>query len=221
MPIPKKNSSERPKTARERIYTTLKEWIIDGTLKPGEKISDMEISEYFSVSRTPVREAMQLLADQKLIEIFPGKESRVAPIDWSNAEQVYIMLAELQVLAVQFAFSKISDETISKLENINRELEEALQSDYLEVIRNCDNAFHDVMLELSGNSFLTNFNDILRNHVMRIENIYYSSQKKHVSSVSEHEAIIDALRRGNLKDAEDAVRANWLHAMEVVGLDNL
>ncbi|MFQ7473792.1 MAG: GntR family transcriptional regulator, partial [Anaerovoracaceae bacterium] len=91
--------------------------------------------------------------------------------------------------------------------------------DYVEVIRNCDNSFHDVILELSGNNFLINFNDILRNHVMRIENLYYSSQKKHISSVKEHEQIIEALKCGDLESAKEAMRKNWLHAMEVVGLN--
>lgn len=218
MPIPKKHSKEMPKTARERVYTTVKEWIIDGTLKPEEKISDVEISSYFSVSRTPVREALQLLADQKLVEVFPGKESRVAPIDWEHAGQVYIMLAELQALAIDFAFPKISEEVILRLVDINEEMEEALESGYINVIKNCDNAFHDVILKMTQNNFLINFNDILRNHVARIENLYYSSQKKYISSVKEHDMIIEALRKKDIRGAKEAVRSNWMHAMEVVDL---
>ena len=55
MPIPKQAPYEAPKSAKMRIYEALREWIIDGTLQPGEKILDSEISQYFSVSRTPVR----------------------------------------------------------------------------------------------------------------------------------------------------------------------
>lgn len=75
MPIPKKTNVQAPKTARARVYQTLKEWIENNTLKPREKIYDTELASYFEVSRTPVREAMQLLADQKLIEITPGKKA--------------------------------------------------------------------------------------------------------------------------------------------------
>ena len=53
MPIPVKTPLEKQKTAKERIYILLREWIINGTLQPEEKISDQEISQYFSVSRTP------------------------------------------------------------------------------------------------------------------------------------------------------------------------
>ena len=74
MPIPEKNVFEAPKSAKIRIYETLREWIIDGTLQPGEKILDSELSQYFSVSRTPVREAIQMLVEQKLIDVRPGRD---------------------------------------------------------------------------------------------------------------------------------------------------
>lgn len=80
MPLPKSNQPKPPRTAKERIYQTLLEWIIDGTLAPGEKLNDSEISKFFNVSRTPVREAMQLLSDQRLIDIYTEKASIVSPI---------------------------------------------------------------------------------------------------------------------------------------------
>ena len=67
MPIPVKQQAEERLTAKALVYKTLREWITDGTLQPGEQIYDQEIAKYFNVSRTPVREAMQLLADQKQI----------------------------------------------------------------------------------------------------------------------------------------------------------
>ena len=102
MPIPVKTPLEKQKTAKERIYIQLREWIINGTLQPEEKISDQEISQYFSVSRTPAREAIQMLADQKLVEIYPGKETRIAPVNLEEASSHYRMMAELHALAVEF-----------------------------------------------------------------------------------------------------------------------
>ena len=119
MPIPKQVSYEAPKSAKMRIYEALREWIIDGTLQPGEKILDSEISQYFSVSRTPVREAIQMLAEQKLIEIRPGKESRISEIDSIDIPQTYKMLAEIHATAVEFAFDKISEGAIHRLKDAN------------------------------------------------------------------------------------------------------
>ena len=137
MPIPKQVSYEAPKSAKMRIYEALREWIIDGTLQPGEKILDSEISQYFSVSRTPVREAIQMLAEQKLIEIRPGKESRISEIDSIDIPQTYKMLAEIHATAVEFAFDKISEGAIHRLKDANQRFEQAfLRRD----IRGCRSA---------------------------------------------------------------------------------
>ena len=67
MPIPPAQKDAAPRTtAKERVYRTLRQWIIDGTMEPGERLNDVELAQYFSVSRTPVREAIQLL-DRKSV----------------------------------------------------------------------------------------------------------------------------------------------------------
>lgn len=215
MPIPKNPLSEAPKTARERIYNALKDWIIDGTLMPGEKISDTEISQYFSVSRTPVREAIQLLADQKLIEIFPGKESRIAPIDRKKACRAYMILAELHALALQFAFPLITDEIIAELDAINESLREKSQLSDAGVLTQ-DKAFHDIFLKLADNDFLTSFTSTLSIHVARVENLYYRIQKDSMSSVQEHDEILKALKERDLETAQKFMRYNWTHTVELI-----
>jgi DNA-binding GntR family transcriptional regulator len=69
MPLPKKVSSSSKLNAKDRVYQQLRAWIITGTLAPQEKISDQAIAALFGVSRTPVREALQLLATQEFVEM--------------------------------------------------------------------------------------------------------------------------------------------------------
>ena len=68
MPLPTGDLSFDRRSAKQKVYETVKDWIIEGQFKPGEKVSDVEIAEYFNVSRTPVREALQLLEAQKLVK---------------------------------------------------------------------------------------------------------------------------------------------------------
>lgn len=218
MPIPSKPFEVPKLTARERVYMTLRDWITDGTLKPDEKISDLEISKYFSVSRTPVREAMQLLSDQKLIEIFPGKESRVTTIDSKNIVQVYMMLSELHGMAVQFSYPKIDNEIIQELEGINEEFRCASQEFNLENIRINDKKFHDVFVKLAENDFLTNFTELLYIHVLRIENLYYTRQKDYMISADEHIKIVDALKVNDLDAAVISMKYNWTHTADVISV---
>ena len=76
MPVPQDTQPLQPTTAKERVLQTLAQWLVDGTLEPGERLYDEQLSRYFQVSRTPVREALQVLAEKGLVEILPGRGSR-------------------------------------------------------------------------------------------------------------------------------------------------
>ena len=89
MPIPAEQKPVVRTTARERVYKTLQQWIVNGTLLPEERLNDVELAQYFSVSRTPVREALQMLAEQKLVKMVPSSGTFVAPIDLKDMAYVY------------------------------------------------------------------------------------------------------------------------------------
>ena len=216
MPIPKSTSFEAPKSAKIRIYEALREWIIDGTLQPGEKILDSEISQYFSVSRTPVREAVQMLAEQKLIEIHPGKESRISELDVIDIPQTYKMLAEIHATALEFAFDKISNDTVQDLKNANRRFEQAFIRHDIKGCRVCDSEFHEIIMDLAGNSFLTSFCNTLSGHASRIENMYFSKAGDMGEMIHEHSEIISAIEAGDLERAKQFMRENWLHTPELL-----
>ena len=215
MPIPSNPKNTPRITAREQVYITLREWIINGTLEPNEKLSDLEISRYFSVSRTPVREAMQLLANQRLIEIHPGKESFVAPIDMDNIHQIYTLLAEFHGLAVRFSFDKITADVIQNLEQINSFFHNSSAIPDFAAFQKRDEAFHNVFLQLAENDFLKNFTDTLYIHALRIENLYYTEANSSTFSFMEHEKIIDALKEHNLELAVKEMKYNWIHTRDI------
>ncbi|MBT9775683.1 FCD domain-containing protein [Clostridium sp. MCC353] len=214
MPIPSKSLPEKPKTAKERVYSQVREWIINGTLQPDERISDQEISYYFSVSRTPVREAMQLLADQKLVTVYPGKETRVSPIDLKEAGQNYRIMAELQSLAVELTYPHITPQTIDQLKRINKSFAIAVNTRDIENIQRFDDQFHDIFLHEINSYFMSEFTKILKSHLQRIEILFY--KEKEVISSQTHEEIIAALENQDLKRAKDAMRNNWLYTLEKI-----
>lgn len=216
MPIPPKKTTEVPKSAKMRVYDELKSWIIDGTLQPGEKIYDSEIAQYFSVSRTPVREAVQLLVDQKLIEVFPGKESRVSEMGVADVDQLYKILAALHSLALEFAYPKINQTVIAQLKQTNERLIHAMEEGTQEEALGYDQAFHDIILETAANDFLTSFAGTLECHIARIENLYFDRLPKREDSVQGHEIIIQALENRDLSSAKEAASRNWLHVIDVL-----
>lgn len=216
MPIPQKRIAEVPKSAKLRIYEELKKWIVDGTLQPGEKIYDSEIAQFFSVSRTPVREAIQLLADQKLVEVFPGKESRVTEMSVADVDQFYKILAALHSLALEFAYPQISQEMIEQLKQTNEKLAQAMNGGTQEEAIRYDQEFHDIILSAASNDFLISFSKILECHIERIENLYFDRLPKREDSVQGHEIMIQALEKRDLPAAKAAAGQNWLHVIDVM-----
>lgn len=211
MPLPEKKIALSRLTARERVYRSLRDWITDGTLRPGEQLYDAEIAKFFSVSRTPVREALQMLSLGGFVEIVPGKESRVTLIDEDEVRQAYDMLAILHCAALELAFPQVTPELIGQLRGINAESARAFQLRNAEKIRENDKKFHRVLLDLAGNRYLTECAESLLPHVLRVENLHFKYFIEHVDSVNEHSRIVDALEKRDLPAAREEMRRNWQH----------
>ena len=127
MPLPREESSFERLSAKQRVYETVKDWIIEGQFQPGEKVSDIEIADYFKVSRTPVREALQLLEAQKLVVSYPGKATLVTELETDNIEKWYLPMAMLQQLAVSIAIEKVTPEDIRRLRKLAEDFAESVK----------------------------------------------------------------------------------------------
>ena len=108
MPLPNYPYAGKDTLTKNDILETLQHWITVMQLKPGEKISDTEIAEYFNVSRTPVREVLKMLEQQKLIFTYPGRATIVADLALDDIESYYLPMQTLQCLAVRLAVCSLA-----------------------------------------------------------------------------------------------------------------
>ena len=210
MPIPKKKIGANRKLAKTLVYETMKEWIVNGTLAPGEKLVDSEISKYFSVSRTPVREAFHMLAEQKLVEIEPSKGTKVTLIDLDDLCSIYETLSIIHGAAIKFSFDKLDSKILTKLKIINREMILAIKHDEFEKLYDLDNEFHNIFIELYGNPYITNINSVLQIHVKRAETLNFKLASSSLKSQNEHSKIISAIENNNKTVAIKEMENNWL-----------
>lgn len=88
MPIPTDHAKPIRVTAKENAFNQLQQWIIDGTLHAGEKLNDTELAEALGVSRTPIRESLQLLEVQGFVKMFPGKATQVTEVDRNSITEL-------------------------------------------------------------------------------------------------------------------------------------
>lgn len=214
MPIPPKRESFPRATAKERVYRTLCQWIIDGTLEPGERLSDQELAQYFSVSRTPVREALQLLGEQKLIRVVPSSGTYVAPINSEDMRAVYQLIIGFQKLALELTPQPIAAADLEKMAALNESLLRLVQAGAASQAAEADFRLHQYLCALAGNPYLDRFFGELLLQARRNENRFFKEDARFYDSYRSHQKILELLGAGDVPGAMGELEDNWHFSME-------
>ena len=212
MPIPDGKAPFSIKSTKEKVYQVLREWIIQGVLKPKEQIYDSKLADYFQTSRTPIREAILLLESEGLVVINPGKSTVVSELDINKIKEWYLPLASLQGLAVEIACDIATKEQIYELRKCNKKFIQAVETDNVMAIINRDFDFHMMIAKITGNRYIISFCNILLGHIARIEFTYFSTPNIAEQSIRGHIEIIDLIEKRD-KIAGEKQKESWLRTM--------
>ncbi|WP_172251127.1 GntR family transcriptional regulator [Saccharibacillus deserti] len=214
MPIPKDFAAPARISAKGRAFDQIQRWIIDGTIRPGEKLLEAELGESLGVSRTPIREAFQLLEMRGLVAAYPGRETRVTLIEKEDIFKLYSTLAALHALAAEVAAPLVRPEEIERLSALNAEFEQAVVRGQPYGAMEADEQFHNLIVELSDNPYTASFSDSLQVHIRRFKYVFLKQPIDSTqASVDEHLRIIEAFRSGNAAQAREAMRSNLIRPM--------
>ncbi|WP_066290515.1 GntR family transcriptional regulator [Bacillus sp. FJAT-29937] len=213
MPIPANYSTPIRMSAKKRAYSQILEWIIDGTLHPKEKLNDADLAKSLGVSRTPIREALQLLSFQGFVEMYPGVGTQVTSVNQEDISKILPPLGALQALATELAAPIISQEQIESLRELNHQFAEAVKSGDSYKALKLDEEFHKGIVEVTDNSYITSTVSNLLSHVRRL--YFHNSIILTPKSIEEHEAILKALEEKNKEEAASIARNNIVKAIEI------
>ena len=211
MPIPKNNSEELNLSAKERVYDQVQRWIVDGTLAPGEKLVEADLADYFAVSRTPVREALLLLAEHKFVDVFPSRGSFVSVISIYDADMMTQAISALQGEMAAIACQNRTDEDIVLLEKLNGDFEKHILKGKIDRVLEADRAFHNAIASIAANPYLKKYTEYLQPHLYRIEYLleaHAASDRK--LSLKNHQDLIAAIDKRDEDAARTAAGENWL-----------
>lgn len=211
MPIPSNASKPKRQTAKKLAFEQIQKWIVEGVLMPGEKLNDDALAKALGVSRTPVREALQLLEMQGFVEMSPGKETRISQIEKNDVFKVYLPMASLQSTAAELAIENIQSSHIEQLTAINHEMKAAIDQNEIYEVLGIDKAFHDVIIEAADNEYISNFTSVLHMHILRLEYLFFKSPQ---NSIEEHKQIIQAYKEKDRKKAVELTYSNWIKPMQ-------
>ena len=209
MPVPGGTKKLSKTLMRAEVYADLRGWIIDGTLKPGEKLRDAELAEALGVSRMPVREAFLRLEDEGLVETSANRWTRVAYIDVGQARRIYPLVIALERLALELAAPRLGEEEISEMRRANDDLTRALEENRAVEASEADGRFHAVIIGLSDNPELAGILDNLKAKLRRLEVAYFDGCMVADRSAVEHRQLLEALDSGDHEQAAVILEANW------------
>ena len=193
---------------REVVFKTLRNAIIRGELKPGERLMEEKLASSLEVSRTPVREAIRMLELEGLVVMIPRKGAEVARITVSDLQEALEVRMAIEDLSVRLASLRIDEDGKKRLIKAKEAFDAALAGKRVETIVAKDEAFHDVIFSATKNRRLVNLAHNLREQVYRYRFEYVKDFSSHDKLSREHARITEAILEGDVVKAQQAMRGH-------------
>lgn len=195
---------------RDVVFQTLREAILKGELKPGERLMELQLAARLGVSRTPIREAIRMLEQEGLAVTVPRRGAQVARMTEKDMEDVLQIRRALDELAVQLACDKITDQQLRMLKSAVRDFEESTRSRDVKKVAQADVAFHDAIYRAADNPKLMTILNNLREQMYRYRVEYLKDASAYPMLIAEHQEIYEGFVR---RDKEALVKAMGKHVM--------
>lgn len=198
--------------ANDAVFASLRNAILSNALHPGEQLNVPELAKRLGVSLTPVRNAIQLLAAEGLVEVRPRSGTFVARVSVEEVRETFEIRRALECLAVEKAAARgLSPEELAKLRDLLASLEQPVVTEEDRRRHELDNAeFHRTLIEAGRNSRLAAQYGTLNAHIQiaRIHAADTGWQARLAGERAEHQAIVEALAAGDSPAAAAAMRTH-------------
>ena len=208
-PIPRR-------TLHDELVERLTEMIDAGDLAAGSKIPEKELCERFVVSRTPLREALKVLAVNGLVKLTPNRGASVAQLTLKDIEEVFPVMASLEALSGELACQRIDDQALMDIQQMHEEMVGHYRDRNLPEYFRVNQAIHNYILETAGNKTLSATYESLSGRIVRARYMANMSADRWAHAVEEHEQMIAALRRRDGKGLARILRNHLMTKLDAV-----
>lgn len=215
--LPIKLDSYKP--LREVVSETLRDAIVAGTLKPGERLMEIQLAEELGVSRTPVREAIRKLELEGFVIMIPRRGTYVADLSIKDFNEVFEIRTALDVLAAGLAAERITDHELEDLQRILVAIGEHIDQGQFEGIVDLDVEFHDLLYRACRNDRLVGIISNLREQFMRFRSISMAYPGRLRKTLEEHSRLVEAIAQRNVELAQQRAREHLENAEQTLLLD--
>jgi len=192
----------------DTIAEQLESLIFDGSFSDGDRLDEIRLAKQFGVSRTPVREAFQKLAQSGLVEQIPRRGVFVRQPGPVELIEMFEVMAELEAACGRLAAVRISDSALDALAEANARCQHAVEAQDSDGYYRENERFHGIIYRQSGNSFLEQEALRLHKRLQPYRRVQLRLRGRMTQSMSEHESIVDALTAGDGERAAEALRTH-------------
>jgi DNA-binding GntR family transcriptional regulator len=199
------------RSLHDDVIRLLRQMIIDGELQPGEKIVEQALCDRFGVSRTPLREALKVLAAEGLVDLLPRRGAVVARITADEIKELYPVMGALEALAGKLAAPRLTQADIEKISRLHDKMISCFaRRDEKNYIR-ANREIHEAIFEIASNDTLTSIYRQLLGKTHMIRFVARKTLAQWKRAIEDHENIIEALKR---RDAEGLSAILYIHMVE-------
>ncbi|MFK7869355.1 MAG: GntR family transcriptional regulator [Roseobacter sp.] len=185
---------KRP-TLHEELVERLRDLVVDDTLKPGEKVPEKELCLSFGVSRTPLREALKVLASEGLVVLQANRGARVAEVTREEIENTFPVLAVLEQLAGELACENLDEAGVVQIEKRHADMIKAFSVRDRQSYFQANQDIHSALIEGAGNEILASHHRLLASRVRRARFMANLSEERWAQAIEEHEIMMEKLRK--------------------------
>ena len=178
---------------RDVVFNTLREAILKGELKPGERLMELQLAAKLGVSRTPIREAIRKLELEGLVLMIPRRGAEVARISEKSLKDVLEVRRSLEELAIELACQRMTEEDMQALEEAQKAFKAAIDQGDAMKIAETDEAYHDVIYHSTRNKRLVQIISNIREQMYRYRIEYLKKKECYPQLLEEHQTIIDSI----------------------------
>jgi DNA-binding GntR family transcriptional regulator len=194
----------------------LRALITDGEILPGTKVPERELCERFGVSRTPLREALKVLASEGIVTLRPNRGAVVSTLTLEEIDEVYPVIAALEAVAGELACRFITPEELERVRTLHAQMLEHWRRQRLQPYFRTNQAIHEAILDATRNETLKS---VYRGLSSRIKNARYlatMTPERWDLAVKEHEDILAALEQRRGEDLGRILRTHLFGKLETV-----
>lgn len=201
---------------REVVFNNLRDAILKGQLKPGERLLENQLADKLGVSRTPVREALRMLEQENLVELIPRRGAQVLDISAEDIKNILEIRSALEAVSIRHACLNMNAENLAELRKHNQDFEDAFERCDYEGVAKADEKFHDVLFRTAGNNRLVNIISNIQVQIYRYRLAYLKVYETKTAVINHHRNIIEAVEKRDMALGERVMADHIAHQTQVI-----